>query len=337
MFYVKIKTILIHCQNIRQYSKPINKFKPPWNILFFGTDNFSLPTLQALNYRYAQNDIISKLEVVTTTKNKPNVIYQFASKEKLKIHSWPINAMNGFHIGLVVSFGYLIPQSIINSFPLGMLNVHASLLPRWRGAAPIIHAIANGDGTTGITIMTVKPKHFDVGNIVRQESVAITDDMVLPELYKLLADIGSSVLIDELYKLPENIYSAKSQPHIGITLAPKVTIAFSHINWNTMTAIQIYNLSRALHDLFPLRTKWGDIVLKLYNIKLCTTENTNNKSIQPGMMYYDKITKFLKIQCCDGNWISVATVGIPNKRMMSASDFNNGFLKKAEQEKRILT
>lgn len=51
MFYVKIKTILIHCQNIRQYSKPINKFKPPWNILFFGTDNFSLPTLQALNYR----------------------------------------------------------------------------------------------------------------------------------------------------------------------------------------------------------------------------------------------------------------------------------------------
>lgn len=236
-----------------------------------------------------------------------------------------------------------------------MLNVHASLLPRWRGAAPIIHAIANGDGTTGITIMTVKPKHFDVGNIVRQESVAITDDMVLPELYKLLADIGSSVLIDELYKLPENIYSAKSQPHIGITLgkfkkkyenfnfnctnvlAPKVTIAFSHINWNTMTAIQIYNLSRALHDLFPLRTKWGDIVLKLYNIKLCTTENTNNKSIQPGMMYYDKITKFLKIQCCDGNWISVATVGIPNKRMMSASDFNNGFLKKAEQEKRILT
>lgn len=99
----------------------------------------------------------------------------------------------------------------------GMLNVHASLLPRWRGAAPIIHAIANGDDRTGVTIMTIEPKHFDIGNIVRQESVIITKNMVLPELYKLLADLGSKVLIEELHKLPENLYSAKSQPNIGIT------------------------------------------------------------------------------------------------------------------------
>ncbi|KAI4459060.1 methionyl-trna formyltransferase [Holotrichia oblita] len=308
MFYDKIKTILVCYRNIRHYSKSINKLKPPWKILFFGTDNFSLSSLQALNYRYKQNNIISKLEVVTTIKNKPNAIYKFASKEKLKIHPWPIIPMDGFHIGLVVSFGYLIPQNIINSFPLGMLNVHASLLPRWRGAAPIIHAIANGDERTGITIMTIKPKHFDIGNIVRQQSVLITDSMVLPELYKLLADLGSEVLMEELSKLPENLCSAKPQPNIGITLAPKVTIAFGHLNWNIMTATNIYNLSRALHDLYPLCTKWGDLIVKLYNVKLSSMEETN--SIRPGAMHYDKGVKLLKVQCCDGNWISVANVGV---------------------------
>lgn len=99
--------------------------------------------------------------------------------------------------------------------------------------------------------------------------------------------------------------------------------------------MDIYNLSRALHDLYPLCTKWGDLILKLYNIKLCNTEKIN--CIQPGVMRYDKIVKLLKVQCCDGNWISVANAAVPNKRMMSASDFNNGFLKKVEQDKRILT
>lgn len=98
-----------------------------------------------------------------------------------------------------------------------MLNVHASLLPRWRGAAPIIHTLANGDKKTGVTIMTIKPKHFDIGDIVFQETVLISDDTNLPQLYYNLANLGAEILVEELYKLPDNIYSAKPQTDEGVT------------------------------------------------------------------------------------------------------------------------
>lgn len=107
-----------------------------------------------------------------------------------------------------------------------MLNVHASLLPRWRGAAPIIHAIANGDDKTGITIMTVKPKHFDVGDIVRQEIVPIYKDTTLIDLHEKLANLGGKILIEELEKLPHNLYLAKPQSNTGITLGK---LSYKHL------------------------------------------------------------------------------------------------------------
>lgn len=99
-----------------------------------------------------------------------------------------------------------------------MLNVHASLLPRWRGAAPIIYAIANGDKKTGITIMKLKPHKFDVGEIVDQAVVDITDNMKMPELHDRLASLGASVLIDVLKELPDKLNNAKAQPENGFTL-----------------------------------------------------------------------------------------------------------------------
>lgn len=77
-----------------------------------------------------------------------------------------------------------------------MLNVHASLLPRYRGASPIIYAIRNGDKETGISIMRIKPKKFDVGEILARRSCAITDDMLMPRLHDKLANIGAEALVD---------------------------------------------------------------------------------------------------------------------------------------------
>lgn len=99
-----------------------------------------------------------------------------------------------------------------------MLNVHASLLPRWRGAAPIIYAIAHGDKKTGITIMKLKPHKFDIGEIVDQASLDISDNMRMSELYHKLADLGACTLVNVLKQLQEKLEKATKQPEDGITL-----------------------------------------------------------------------------------------------------------------------
>jgi len=108
-----------------------------------------------------------RLGVVTSFKSPANCVRTYAEKEKLPLQKWPIDpsVCPQFDLGVVVSFGHLIPASIINGFPYGMINVHASLLPKWRGAAPIIYAIMKGDASTGVSIMKIEPHRFDIGDV----------------------------------------------------------------------------------------------------------------------------------------------------------------------------
>lgn len=92
-----------------------------------------------------------------------------------------------------------------------MINVHASLLPKWRGAAPVIYAIMNGDQTTGVSIMKILPKHFDIGDILAQKEVAIGRDMLMPELHAKLAEQGASLLLDCCRELSVSLDLAQPQ------------------------------------------------------------------------------------------------------------------------------
>lgn len=107
-----------------------------------------------------------------------------------------------------------------------MLNVHASLLPRWRGAAPIVHALASGDTKTGVTIMRIRPHKFDVGEIVKQAEIEISEDMQMPELYDKLAQLGSNVLVDVVKSLPHILTTAKVQREEGVTLGIFIVVYF---------------------------------------------------------------------------------------------------------------
>lgn len=97
------------------------------------------------------------------------------------------------------------------------MNVHASLLPKWRGAAPIIYALAKGDSKTGVTIMRIRPKKFDIGDIVLQESLPIHPSTKMRELYEKLGVLGAKNLIKVLELLPEYLDQAKPQPTEGVT------------------------------------------------------------------------------------------------------------------------
>lgn len=98
-----------------------------------------------------------------------------------------------------------------------MLNVHASLLPRWRGAAPIVYAIMNGDEKTGVSIMRIKPKHFDIGEILAQKEVQIGRDMLMPELHKKLAICGGQLLLKCIREIPECFDKAVQQNNDYVT------------------------------------------------------------------------------------------------------------------------
>lgn len=103
-----------------------------------------------------------------------------------------------------------------------MLNVHASLLPRWRGAAPIIYAIANGDKQTGVTIMRIKPDKFDVGDIVTQSTIELSQDVTLPEVHKQLSNLGANTLIHCIQNLSQKLNNCKKQPEVGVTLGKQI-------------------------------------------------------------------------------------------------------------------
>lgn len=100
-----------------------------------------------------------------------------------------------------------------------------------------------------------------------------------------------------------------------------------------MPAKNIYNLSRALLGLYPLFTKWNELTLKLYDVQLC---NDHDFSFgRAGSVHFNRSNQLIKVQCADGNWIGVKNIGVANKRTMSSSDFNNGYLKKVEIDRRV--
>lgn len=161
------------------------------NSAFFSSNELLLQCsmLSCCHYREASL-AIRNIDVVTSSRSKSNPIAKYASENQLTCyHEMTADHIRrqNYDIGIVVSYGYLIPKDVIDAFPRyvnplqlsltqwskcslracfsGMINVHASLLPRWRGAAPIIYAIMNGDRTTGATIMTIKPNRFDTGEV----------------------------------------------------------------------------------------------------------------------------------------------------------------------------
>ncbi|KAM0731396.1 Methionyl-tRNA formyltransferase, mitochondrial [Formica fusca] len=307
----------------------------PWNVLFFGTDNFALESLQSLYNEYRTKKL-SRLEVVSAYKGKKNVVIQYAEEKGINVKRWPLeNDLQDFHIGIVVSFGHLIPLNIINSFPLGMLNVHASLLPRWRGAAPIIYSLINGDKQTGITIMKIMPEKFDIGEIVAQEKLDIHPDEILPELYVKLAKMGANILVDVIRKLPQILSFSRPQEKIGITYAPKITSKISLVKWDEMTAKNIYDLHRGLLGLYPLTTKFGDKTIKLFDVQQTSKpiSGTNAENDVPGLVKFDRKSSALIVACKGPSWISIKRVIMAGHSPMSAMDFRNGFMQGKMKEK----
>lgn len=142
-------------------------------------------------------------------------VKQYAVQSQLPIYEWPDVGSGEYDVGVVASFGRLLSEALILKFPYGILNVHPSCLPRWRGPAPVIHTVLHGDTVTGVTIMQIRPKRFDVGPILKQETIPVPPKSTAKELEAVLSRLGANMLISVLKNLPESLSNGRQQPTEG--------------------------------------------------------------------------------------------------------------------------
>uniref|UniRef100_A0A803W9H1 Methionyl-tRNA formyltransferase, mitochondrial n=1 Tax=Ficedula albicollis TaxID=59894 RepID=A0A803W9H1_FICAL len=293
-------------------------------VLFFGTDRFAVTALRALRAagEPSEGSLVSRLEVVTLPSALPGdlPVRSCARELRLPVHEWPHTGPVGqFDVGVVASFGRLLSEDLILQFPYGVLNVHPSCLPRWRGPAPIIHTLLHGDKVTGVTIMEIRPKRFDVGPIIKQEEVAVPPRCTAQELEGMLAKMGANMLLAVLKNLPESLKNKKEQPKEGVTFAPKISVAKSCIKWEEQTAAQIIQLHRAIGSMVRL-----DFLEPSFDdLSLLLDQTLNDCGVVPGSVLFHKMSQTLVARCKEG-WVGIKTVVL--KKKLTAVDFYNGYM-----------
>ncbi|KAH9499122.1 hypothetical protein Btru_006748 [Bulinus truncatus] len=308
------------------------KSQSPWRVLFFGTDDFSIKILECLNENrmsHSQQKVVDKLHIVHPPVKHPTPVTRYAALWDLMGYEWPISQIpnNSYDVGVLASFGHLIPKRIIDAFPYGIINVHPSLLPRWRGAAPLHHTILNGDVKSGISIMCLKPKHFDSGPILKQKVLDIPFNYSLSGLRDFMSLEGGKQIIEVLSNLPEFIIAEQQQSENDVTYAHKLKLTMSFIDWENQTLESIDRQYRALHETTELRSEFNGVTIRL--LDMLNPRYTPNLSLDstspPGLPVFDRGSNILWVRCKD-DWAGFMRVTI--KKKMTAKEFYNGYLSK---------
>ncbi|KAA0201071.1 hypothetical protein HAZT_HAZT001034 [Hyalella azteca] len=310
-----------------------SELKHPLRLTFFGTDSFSVKSLRLLEKEVRSSKLISELHVITTKlKHGPSPVESFSVAAGLPVHHWPVSSQNlvATDVGVVVSFGHLIPAEVINAFTLGMLNVHGSLLPAYRGAAPIIHAVLNGETCTGITVMRIHPKRFDVGEILRTASVEVGRHTKSRQLHETLSELGAEHLIEVLRDLPFHFTNARPQPTEGVSYARKISEKHAVVSWNEKSADEIYRQYLALDDHFPLTALWQDNLVQLREAVL--PEDATIR-VDEGQIASGKGSSVLWVGCANNSIIGFKAIKLKGKKTMSPHEFHNGFMSKVTRDK----
>jgi methionyl-tRNA formyltransferase len=229
----------------------------------------------------------------------------------------------GPELMVVVGYGQIIPQTIIDLPKYGILNVHASLLPKYRGAAPIQWAIANGETRTGVTIMQIDAG-LDTGDMLLKASVPIAEDETAPELSTRLASLGAGLLIEALQQIATQSVRREKQNEAEATYAPVLKKEDGLIDWSR-PARQIYNRLRGFAPWPGAYTTFRGYQLLVLSARVAEISRAS-----PGTLQSDRRT--LLAACGDNSALELLEVQLGGKNRMSAQAFINGY-KPAEHER----
>jgi methionyl-tRNA formyltransferase len=319
-------------------------------IIFMGTPEFAVSSLDALiEAGFAIVGVVTAPDKPAGRGLKMNEspVKKYAVKHGLKIlqpeklkNAEFLSELRSLNADLQVVVAFrMLPEVVWNMPPKGTINVHASLLPQYRGAAPINWAIINGEKETGVT--TFKLQHeIDTGNVLLQEKIEIGDDETAGELHDRMKEIGAKLLVDTIAGLLEGTLEEKPQSSIvnrqssietsdvplttddsrltPLRHAPKITTQTCQIDWQ-QPADEIHNLIRGLSPYPAAYTELGDKTLKVFRSEKEHAPPTS----RPGRWETDR-KSYLKFACRDG-YIHVKDVQLEGKKRMSVEDFLRGY------------
>jgi methionyl-tRNA formyltransferase len=230
-----------------------------------------------------------------------------------------ISALRTFDpdIVLVAAFGQLFKEEILSLPKLFCLNVHGSLLPKYRGAAPVQYAIMNGEKTTGISLQKMVKK-LDAGDVLLQRQLPIESDDTSDTLMKRLAHLGGDACVEALKLIESGNYSFSPQKEAEVTFAPKIEKQQAQIQWN-QPAHKIECLVRAFQPWPVAETKIGGTRLRIFKAKAIECD----KNCEPGTLLSDAST-YLWVKCQQGA-LSLTEVQLENKKRLEIKEFLLGF------------
>ena len=256
-----------------------------FKIVFMGTPEFSLPTLEAL--------IENKFNVVSVytqppTKSKRgqkinvSLIEEFSKKNKINFKN-PINLNSDEELKIfkelspdivvVVAYGQIISKNFLNIAKFGFINIHASLLPKWRGAAPIQRAIMNGDKKIGVSIMKIEEK-LDSGPVLASKEIELGQNAIHGEIEKTLSVMGANLLVENLKRLERGNSKFIGQVHSEATYAKKIDKGETKINWS----LDATKVLAHIHGLSPSPGAWFEFENERFKVLRAKISTLNGKS-----------------------------------------------------------
>ena len=308
-----------------------------------GTPDFAVGTLKALVE--AGHEVVA----VVTQPDKPKgrskeLVFSPVKEEAVKLGIevlQPEKARDeefveklrayGADIFVVVAFGQLLPKSIIDMPRLGCVNVHASLLPKYRGAAPIQWAVLNGDKTTGVTTMYMDVG-MDTGDMILKEEVQIGEDETTGELWERLSVIGGNLLVRTLDEIENGTVKRIPQGE-DFTIAPMLSKEMAKIDWQSKNAKEIKNLVRGLNPIMGAYSLFDGKKIKFWKVRAFDEDDVELGKVLGNMDFSDKEAgdvlfadskKGLFIKTVQGV-ISVEEIQGENAKRMNVGDFLRGF------------
>jgi len=288
-------------------------------IIFMGTPDFSVPVLEAL---HAAHQILAVYcqpprPAGRGKADRPTPVHARALQLGLPVRH-PVSlksaevqaefAALGADVAVVVAYGLILPQVVLDAPARGCLNIHASLLPRWRGAAPIHRAIMAGDARTGVCIMQMEAG-LDTGPVLLREETAIGATETTADLHDRLSQMGARLIVQALERLAD--LRPETQPEAGVTYAAKIDKAEARIDW-TRPAVEV---DRQIRGLSPFPGAWCDIGGE--RVKLLRSRLAEGAGV-PGQVLHG-----LTIACGSGA-VEITEAQREGKRPATARDFLNG-------------
>lgn len=224
-------------------------------------------------------------------------------------------AETGANLGVVVAYGALLPREALEVLQHGWLNLHFSLLPKYRGAAPVQHALLNGEKTTGVTIIKLD-EGMDTGPILVREAVDVSASENAGELLARLTDIGNRLLVEAL-KSDLSPESFLAQSNVEASLAPKLSRREAQISFKGQSATQVIRLARGLN---PEPMAWT--LFREQPVRIIRIRESSETGISPGEVR--KISSSVFIGCGDGGSVELIELQPAGKKAMNALSWFNG-------------